>query len=62
VTLLERDVRRIELADASSFDLSVAPFRVLQHFVAADDQLDVLVGARRRGASRLAARGAVRGI
>jgi len=48
VTLLEGDVRRMSLADEPSFDLVVAPFRVLQHFDAIDDQLDVLAGARRR--------------
>jgi SAM-dependent methyltransferase len=48
VTLLESDVRRIELADAPAFDLVVAPFRVLQHFAAIGDQLEVLAGARRR--------------
>ena len=48
VTLLEGDVSRIELSETPSFDLVVAPFRVLQHFVAIADQLDVLAGARRR--------------
>lgn len=48
VTLLEGDVRRIALSDEPSFDLVVAPFRVLQHLDAIDDQLDVLAGARRR--------------
>jgi len=43
VTLLEGDVSRIELSETPAFDLVVAPFRVLQHFVAIDDQLDVLV-------------------
>jgi len=47
VTLLEGDVRRIELAPIPAFDLVAAPFRVLQHFVAIADQLDVLAGARR---------------
>src|SRR5215204_5545757 len=47
VTLLEGDVRRLELAIEPSFDLVAAPFRVLQHFAAIDDQLDVLAGARR---------------
>src|SRR3982751_646288 len=48
VTLLEGDARRIELGDAASFDLVLAPFRVLQHFPAIADQLDVLAGARRQ--------------
>ncbi|PYP77004.1 MAG: class I SAM-dependent methyltransferase [Gemmatimonadetes bacterium] len=47
VTLLEGDARRIALAEKPSFDLVVAPFRVLQHFTAIPDQLEVLDGARR---------------
>ena len=47
VTLREGDVRRIELTDTPPFDLVLAPFRVLQHFPAIADQLDVLAGARR---------------
>jgi ubiquinone/menaquinone biosynthesis C-methylase UbiE len=46
VTLLEGDVRRIALA-APSFDVIVAPFRVLQHVESIADQLDGHSGARR---------------
>jgi len=39
VTLVEGDARRAELGQASSFDVVLAPFRVLQHFPAISDQL-----------------------
>ncbi|HKP16209.1 MAG TPA: class I SAM-dependent methyltransferase [Gemmatimonadaceae bacterium] len=48
VTLHEGDVRRLELEATPSFDLVAAPFRILQHLVTIEDQLDVLAGARRR--------------
>ena len=48
VTLVEGDARRIELGEPSSFDVVLAPFRVLQHFPAIADQLDVLTSARRQ--------------
>jgi SAM-dependent methyltransferase len=48
VTLLEGDVRRTELGDTPTFDLGIAPFRVMQHFPAIEDQLDFLTSARRQ--------------
>ena len=48
VTLHEADVRQIEPGATPSFDLVVAPFRILQHLTAIEDQLEVLSGARRR--------------
>jgi ubiquinone/menaquinone biosynthesis C-methylase UbiE len=48
VTLVEGDARRIELGATSPFDLVLAPFRVLQHFPAIADQLDVLAAVRRQ--------------
>jgi SAM-dependent methyltransferase len=48
VTLLETDARRMTLASDAAFDLAVVPFRVMQHFVSIDDQLDVLAEVRKR--------------
>jgi len=48
VTLVEGDARRVELGQTASFDVVLAPFRVLQHFPAISDQLEVLTGARRQ--------------
>ena len=47
VKLLEMDARRLELPATSLFDLAIAPFRVMQHLVAIEDQLDVLIGMRK---------------
>ena len=48
VTLHECDARRMELPTESTFDVAIAPFRVMQHFVEIEDQLHVLNGARER--------------
>ena len=47
-TLLEADARALVLDDRREFDRVFAPFRVLQHFTAVDDQLRCLSVARRR--------------
>jgi SAM-dependent methyltransferase len=46
VTLLEMDARRMELPGSPAFDLVVVPFRVMQHLIAIEDQLDVLTRVR----------------
>jgi SAM-dependent methyltransferase len=48
VTLRGTDARRMERSAEPAFDVAIAPFRVLQHFIAIDDQLDVLIAARER--------------
>jgi SAM-dependent methyltransferase len=48
VTLLETDARRMALPATPTFDVAIVPFRVMQHFVAIEDQLDVLTGVRTR--------------
>src|SRR5512133_3020224 len=48
VTLLEMDARRMALPAEPRFDVAVIPFRVMQHFEAIEDQLDVLRGVRER--------------
>ena len=46
VSLIEGDARDVRVLGAP-FDLAIAPFRVLQHFVTAPEQLGVLDTARR---------------
>jgi SAM-dependent methyltransferase len=48
VTLRETDARRMELPAEPAFDVAVAPFRVMQHFITIEDQLDVLIRVRER--------------
>jgi SAM-dependent methyltransferase len=47
VTLLEADARSLELAESRRADLVIAPFRVVQHFPAVEEQLRCLRAARR---------------
>jgi SAM-dependent methyltransferase len=48
VTLLATDARRMTLPARPTFDLVIAPFRIMQHLVAIEDQLDVLTRVRER--------------
>jgi SAM-dependent methyltransferase len=48
VALLETDARRMALPPSPAFDLAIAPFRVMQHFLTIEDQLDVLTHVRER--------------
>jgi SAM-dependent methyltransferase len=48
VTLLELDARRMELPAGATFDVAIVPFRVMQHLLAIEDQLDVLTRVRER--------------
>jgi SAM-dependent methyltransferase len=48
VTLLEADARRLSHSASATFDVAIAPFRVMQHLVTIEDQLAVLTGARER--------------
>ena len=48
VTLLETDARRMDLPATSTFDLAILPFRVMQHLITIENQLDVLTRVRER--------------
>jgi SAM-dependent methyltransferase len=48
VTLLETDARSMDLPHGATFDLAILPFRVMQHLLTIEDQLDVLGRVRER--------------